>query len=82
MSWIDQMILIMEKITRSTGRLRDRRDEQWARPDLLGVPEVENRFVIDRTAVHVNLVLPKPFPFGGMGKPVNQNDSQTTSRSP
>jgi hypothetical protein len=37
--WIDQTILIMEKIARSAGPPRDRRDEQWARPDLLGVPE-------------------------------------------
>jgi len=34
MSWIDQMILIIDTIARSTGPLRDRRHEYRPRPRL------------------------------------------------
>jgi hypothetical protein len=43
-------------------------------PDVLGVREVENRFLVDRLAVHGRRwCLSKANPLGGMGKPVNQN---------
>jgi hypothetical protein len=43
-------------------------------PDWLGVCEVENRFVVDRTASHgQSKCLPEADPVRGMGKSVNQN---------
>lgn len=51
-------------------------------PDVLGVCEVGNRFLVDRLVVPSTLVtIQSHSPLRGMGKPVNQTDSPTTSQS-
>ena len=42
-------------------------------PDLLGMCEIEIPWSLTKLPSTVNALYPKPVPFGGMGKPVNQN---------
>jgi hypothetical protein len=62
MGWIDQMILIIGTIARSTSLLVIAAMNTGQGPDGLGVCEVENPFVVDQTAGHGQRSLPEANP--------------------